>query len=171
MWQQNYQIVVSAIAHIWHLISVTWHIWYRDQLAIADDARRKWLMYIFTFNPSSLQSVSFPITYFCTLSKRLMTSVRYIVNLKMMHCGYVPISAHPSYLDVIIHKIINHLPLSFHKAYIQSSIWLGISIKWMKINHLWVDSCTKLWNKRTPTQNDLCKCPGANWNEYCILYF
>ena len=46
-----------------------------------------------------------------------------------------PISAHPSYFEVINHNIINCLPRSIHWAYIPSSIWLGICLKMAKIIH------------------------------------
>ena len=52
-----------------------------------------------------------------------------------------PIRAHPSYFEVINHKIINCLPRSIHEAYILSLVWLGISLKIAKIFNFWVDPC------------------------------
>ena len=40
-----------------------------------------------------------------------------ICTVSVLIAAHVPISAHPSYFEVINHKIINHLPRSIHKAY------------------------------------------------------
>ena len=47
--------------------------------------------------------------------------------------AHAPLSAHVSYFEVINHKIIYHLPIPIHKAYIPSWILLGISLKPVKI--------------------------------------
>ena len=75
------------------------------------------------------------------------------------------VSTHPSYVD-INHKIIKYLPRPIHKAYILSSIWLKISLKW-PISFIFgsILATNVETNKRSPKIIYL-STMGAYWNEY-----
>ena len=84
---------------------------------------------------------------------------------------HAPTSTHPSYFKVINHKMNNHLPRSFHKAYIPSSFWLGFSLKQVKIISVWSILATNSEiNKRLPKTIYLSTL-GASWNEYGTHFY
>ena len=79
---------------------------------------------------------------------------------------HAPISARPSYFEATNHKITNHLPRPIHKAYILSSIWLGISLKMAKIIHFGLIFATNIETNKRPPKMIYLSTPGAYWNEY-----
>ena len=84
--------------------------------------------------------------------------------------AHAPLSTHPSYFEVINHKLINHLPRFVHWAYIPTSIWLGICMNMAQIIHFWIKPSNNIETNKCPPKMIYLSALGAYWNEYGDMY-
>ena len=79
-----------------------------------------------------------------------------------------PIRAHPSYFEVISHKIINHLPRSSHKACIRVQYDWELAWKWPKSSIFESILSTNIEINKRPPKMIYLSALGPYWNEYGV---